>query len=124
MLADGCAVVLFHEILAHALEAGAASPLSGLAGARVAVAELDVRDDASRLDLFGGYEADDEGIRPRVVKLLDSGRLAGRLTNRALAARMGREPSNGHGRRAEPADSPLPRSANRSFRPEGRRAKR
>ncbi len=112
VLAGGCAAVLFHEILSHPLEAGAISPLSGLADARLAVAELEVRDDATRLDLFGGYECDDEGVRPRPVKLLDGGRLAARLTNRACAARMGREASNGHGRRAEPADPPLPRGSN------------
>jgi len=112
VLAGGSAVVLFHEILSHPLEAGASSPLSGLATARVAVAELHVRDDATRLDLFGGYEADDEGVSPQPVKLLDAGRLAGRLTNRAHAARMGRDPSNGHGRRAEAADAPLPRGSN------------
>lgn len=112
VLAGGSAAVLFHEILSHPLEAGAASPLSGLADARVAVTELEVRDDATRLDLFGGYEADDEGVRPRPVKLLDAGRLAARLTTRATAARMGRAPSNGHGRRAEAADIPLPRGSN------------
>jgi len=112
VLAGGSAAVLFHEILSHPLEAGAASPLSGLADARVAVPELDVRDDADRLDLFGGYECDDEGVRPRPVKLLDAGRLAGRLTTRSTAARMGREGSNGHGRRAEAADAPLPRGSN------------
>ncbi|MGE5276378.1 MAG: metallopeptidase TldD-related protein [Acidobacteriota bacterium] len=112
VLAGGSAAVLFHEILSHPLEAGATSPLSGLADARVAVPELEVRDDAGRLDLFGGYECDDEGVRPRPVKLLDTGRLAGRLTTRSTAARMGREGSNGHGRRAEAADAPLPRGSN------------
>ena len=104
--------MLFHEILSHPLEAGAVSPLSGLADARVAVSDLEVRDDATRLDLFGGYEADDEGVRPKSVKMLDAGRLANRLTSRGLAARMGREPSNGHGRRAEAGDPPLPRGSN------------
>jgi TldD protein len=112
VLAGGCAAMLFHEILSHPLEAGAVSPLSGLADARVAVSDLEVRDDATRLDLFGGYEADDEGVHPKSVKLLDAGRLANRLTSRGLAARMGREPSNGHGRRAEAADPPLPRGSN------------
>ncbi|HEY7111639.1 MAG TPA: TldD/PmbA family protein [Thermoanaerobaculia bacterium] len=112
LLAAGCAAVLFHEILVHPLEGGAVSPLSGLSEARVAVPELEVRDDAARLDLFGGYECDDEGIRPRPVKLLDAGRIAGRLTSRDAAAPAGRDASNGHGRRAEPGDSPLPRGAN------------
>jgi predicted Zn-dependent protease len=112
VLADGCAAVLFHEILSHPLEAGAVSPLSALAEARVAVAELEVRDDATRLDLFGGYEGDDEGVRPRSVKLLDAGRLAGRLTTLSSAARERGESSNGHGRRADAGDTPLPRGAN------------
>ncbi|HKD11892.1 MAG TPA: metallopeptidase TldD-related protein [Thermoanaerobaculia bacterium] len=109
VLAGGCAALFFHEILSHPLEAGQESPLSGLEQARVSVPELDVRDDPLRLDLFGGYERDDEGTRPRGVKLLDGGRVAGRLTDRAHGARP---PSNGHARRAGPGDLPLPRGAN------------
>jgi predicted Zn-dependent protease len=106
----GTASVLFHEILSHALEAGAEeSPLSPLAAARVSVSDLEVRDDPTRLDLFGGYERDDEGSRPRPVKLLDSGRLAGKLTDRAHGGPRG---STGHGRRAGPADVPLARGSN------------
>jgi TldD protein len=109
VLAGGCAAMLFHEILSHPGEAGVDSPLSALADARVAVPDLEVRDEAGRLDLFGGYEVDDEGTQPRAVKLLDAGRLAARLTDRA---RRGRAPSSGHGRRAGPSDPPLPRGAN------------
>jgi predicted Zn-dependent protease len=112
VFAAGSAVMLFHEILTHPLEAGAVSPLSGLQEARLAVSDLDVRDDPNRLDLFGGYEIDDEGVRPRPVKLLDAGRLAGRLTSRASTERVRREASNGHGRRAEAGDPPLPRGSN------------
>jgi predicted Zn-dependent protease len=110
VLAAGCAAVLFHEILSHPLEAGAESPLSGLEQARLAPAEVEVRDDATRLDLFGGYELDDEGVLPRMVKLLDAGRFSGRLTDRAHATAG--IPSNGHARRAGPHDSPLPRGSN------------
>lgn len=109
VLAEGCAAVLFHEILSHALESEDPSPLSPLGEARLSVSDLDVRDDATRLDLFGGYEHDDEGIGPRPVKLLDTGRLAGRLTDRSRAAPGA---SNGHARRAGPADLPLVRGAN------------
>ncbi len=110
VLAAGCAAVLFHEILSHPLEAGAESPLSGLQQARLAPAEVEVRDDATRLDLFGGYEWDDEGAASRAVKLLDAGRLSGRLTDRAHATAA--TPSNGHARRAGPQDPPLPRGSN------------
>ncbi len=110
VLAAGSAAVLFHEILGHALEADAApSPLSMLKDARVAVAELDVHDDARRLDLFGGYERDDEGTSPRPVKLLHSGHLGSRLTDRAHGRAGG---STGHGRRSGPAEAPMPRCSN------------
>jgi predicted Zn-dependent protease len=109
LLAEGCAAVLFHEILSHPLEAGEASPLSVLEQAKVAIPELDVRDDPTRLELFGGYERDDEGVKPRPVKLLDAGRLAGRLLDQAHGAPTG---SNGRGRRASASDVPLPRGSN------------
>ena len=75
---------------------------------RVAVAELDVIDDPRRLDLFGGYERDDEGVAPRAVKLLHSGRVGSRLSDRFHA----RAASSGHGRRAGPAEAPMPRCSN------------
>ena len=110
LFAAGTAAFLFHEILSHALEAGAdESPLSLLSAARVSVPDLEVRDDPTRLDLFGGYERDDEGTRPRAVKLLDAGRVGGKLTDRAHADARG---SSGHGRRAGPADLPLARGSN------------
>jgi predicted Zn-dependent protease len=108
VFAGGSASVLFHEILSHPLETGD-SILAALKDARLAVPDLEARDDPERLDLFGGYERDDEGTRPRAVKLLDAGRLAGRLTDRAGAERGG---SNGHARRAEPWDPPLIRGSN------------
>jgi predicted Zn-dependent protease len=110
VLAGGCAAMFFHEVLSHPGEAGVESPLSALVDARIAAPDLDVRDEPGRLDLFGGYEFDDEGTRPRAVKLLDSGRLAGRLTDRAHRGRP--QPSTGHGRRGGPSDAPLPRGSN------------
>ncbi|HEU5250169.1 MAG TPA: metallopeptidase TldD-related protein [Thermoanaerobaculia bacterium] len=110
LLSSGTAAILFHEILSHALEADAEeSPLSRLTAARLSVSDLEVRDDPTRLDLFGGYESDDEGSRPRPVKLLDAGRLAGKLLDRAHGGPRG---STGHGRRAGPGDAPLPRGSN------------
>ena len=110
LLARGCAAVLFHEILAHPLEADAErSPLSDAGDAPLTAAELDVRDDPRRLDLFGGYERDDEGMTPRAVKLIHSGRLGSRLADRATGGRSG---STGHGRRAAASEPPQPRSAN------------
>jgi predicted Zn-dependent protease len=110
ILSGGCAAVFFHEVLGHPLEADAeASPLRGLPDARVTVSDLDVSDDPRRLDLFGGYEHDDEGTAPRSVRLVASGLLGSRLTDRAHAPAAG---STGHGRRAGPSDPPLPRGSN------------
>jgi predicted Zn-dependent protease len=110
LLAGGSAAVFFHEVLGHPLEADAeTSPLRHLPEARVSVSDLEVLDDPRRLDLFGGYERDDEGVAPRAVRLVASGRLAGRLTDRAHAAAPG---STGHGRRSGPTDAPRPRGAN------------
>jgi len=114
VLAKGCAAVLFHEILAHPLEADAersplAATMSAASAGPLAVTDLDVRDDPRRLDLFGGYERDDEGIPPRAVKLLHSGRVGGRITDRASGGRTG---STGHGRRAAASEPPQPRTSN------------
>jgi predicted Zn-dependent protease len=116
VLAAGCAAVLFHEILAHALEADAGrSPISSATEAKLTAPELDVRDDPRRLDLFGGYERDDEGIAPRSVKLIHAGRVGARISDRATAAPTAighRGGSSGHGRRAAASEPPQPRTAN------------
>jgi predicted Zn-dependent protease len=110
LLAHGSAAVLFHEIVGHALEADAElSPFAPLKDARVAVPELEVSDDARRLDLFGGYERDDEGTSPKPVRLIHAGGVGSRLTDRAHAGARG---STGHGRRSGPGESPHPRGSN------------
>ena len=110
ILAAGSAAVFFHEVLGHPLEADAeTSPLQNLPDARVAVPDLEIVDDPRRLDLFGGYENDDEGVAPRAARLVAAGRLGGRITDRAHGAAPG---STGHGRRSGAADAPRPRGAN------------
>ena len=110
VLAGGSAAVFFHEVLGHPLEADAGpSPLKNLPNARVAVTALDVADDPRRLDLFGGYEYDDEGTAPRGVKLVASGLLGGPLSDRVHGAAAG---SSGHGRRAAASEPPSPRGSN------------
>lgn len=110
VLGGGCAAIFFHEVLGHPLEADAGpSPLSGLPDARVAVSALDVADDPRRLDLFGGYESDDEGTAPRSARLVAAGLLGTPLADRAHAASS---PPTGHGRRSSAADPPRPRGSN------------
>jgi len=110
VLAGGSAAVFFHEALGHPLEADAGpSPLKNLPNARVAATALDVADDPRRLDLFGGYEFDDEGTAPRGARLVTSGLLGGPLSDRAHGASSG---SSGHGRRAAASEPPSPRGSN------------
>src|SRR5262249_35697417 len=105
VLARGCAAVLFHEILAHALEGDAdRSPLSSAPPGPLTAVELDVRDDPRRLDLFGGYEHDDEGVAPRAVKLVHSGRTGPRLRPGGGAAGLGGPRRRGGGIRAAAAE--------------------
>lgn len=110
-LGGGCAAIFFHEVLGHPLEAGAGrSPLSALPAARVAVTALDVADDPRRLDLFGGYESDDEATPPRSARLVAAGLLGAPLSDRARA--VAGAAASGHGRRASASDLPRPRGAN------------
>ena len=110
VLANGSAAVFFHEILAHSLEADAErSPLTAASGSPLCPSEVDARDDPRRLDLFGGYERDDEGIAPRAVKLIQSGRVGSRIADLGSGGRTG---STGHGRRSSASEPPQPRSAN------------
>lgn len=110
VLGGGCAAIFFHEVLGHPLEADAGpSPLRGLPEARVASPALDVADDPRRLDLFGGYESDDEGTTPRSARLVAAGLLGSPLADRAHTAAG---VPTGHGRRATASDPPRPRGSN------------
>jgi predicted Zn-dependent protease len=118
LFADGSAAYFFHEVLAHPLEADAISSiLHPLAGARLAPREIEVVDDPLRLDLFGGYAHDDEGLPARSVRLLDAGEVGHLLRSRA--EEKGLRLPGGHGRRAGVMTLPRPRSANVVISPGG-----
>jgi PmbA/TldA metallopeptidase C-terminal domain len=118
LFADGSAAYFFHEALTHPLEADAISSiLHPLAGARLAPREIEVLDDPLRLDLFGGYAHDDEGLPARSVRLLDAGQVGGLLRSRA--EEKGLRLPGGHGRRTGPMAPPRPRSANVVVSPGG-----
>ena len=111
LLDSGSAAFFFHEVLSHPLEADSpASKLFGLARARVAPRAIEVTDEPSRLDLFGGYPFDDEGTVARRTPLLSAGHLAGSLRDRTHADTL--HPSTGNGRRAGYSDFAAPRGAN------------
>jgi predicted Zn-dependent protease len=118
MLDNGSAAFFFHEVLSHPMEADApASRLSNLVKARLCPREIEVADEPSRLDLFGGYPVDDEGIPARRTALLSAGHLAGPLRDRLRADPL--HPSTGNGRRPSPFDHAAPRGSNLVVGPGG-----
>lgn len=108
---SGSAAFFFHEVLSHPVEADSpASRLAGLARARLAPREIEVADEPARLDLFGGYPSDDEGVPARRTPLLSAGHLAGSLRDRFHSDPL--HPPTGNGRRAGPFDHAAPRGSN------------
>jgi TldD protein len=108
---NGSAAFLFHEILSHPLEADApGSRLAQLMKARLAPREIDVADEPARLDLFGGYAADDEGTPARRTPLLSAGHLSALLRDRFHSDAL--HPSTANGRRCDPFDQAAPRGSN------------
>jgi predicted Zn-dependent protease len=106
--------VLLHELIGHLAEsdlvAVGASPLSGLMGATITAATLDIVDDPTRSDLPGSFDHDDEGVVARPVPLVESGRLCNFLCDRSGGDTLGCEP--GRGRRADWNRPPVTRQSN------------
>jgi predicted Zn-dependent protease len=118
LLDFGSAAFFFHETLSHPLEADVpVSRLGGLSKARLAHREIDVADEPSRLDLFGGYPADDEGVPAKRTPLLNAGHLAGSLRDRQRSDRL--HPPTGNGRRPGVFDHAAPRGSNIVVAPGG-----
>jgi predicted Zn-dependent protease len=108
---NGSAAFFFHEVLSHPLEAdNPASRLANLQKARVAPREVEVLDEPSRLDLFGGYPVDDEGIPARRTHLINAGHLSALIRDRVRSDAL--HPSTGNGRRASAFDHAAPRGSN------------
>lgn len=111
VLSPAAAAAFWHEAVGHPLEAEGAEATSVLArvpGALVAPRSLSVLDDPTRKELPGGYVADDEGVSGQAVTLIQEGRIAGLLTDRAT----GGAESNGHGRVSDYRRPPRPRLSN------------
>jgi TldD protein len=118
VLENGSAAFFFHEVLSHPMEADApASRLANLVKARLCPREIEVADEPSRLDLFGGYPVDDEGVPARKTALLTAGHLAGPLRDRLRSDPL--HPSTGNGRRPSPFDHAAPRGSNLVVGPGG-----
>ena len=118
MLDNGSAAFFFHEVLSHPMESDApASRLANLVKARLCPREIEVADEPARLDLFGGYPVDDEGVPARRTPLLSAGHLAGPLRDRLRADPL--HPSTGNGRRPSPFEHAAPRGSNLVVGPGG-----
>ena len=104
VLAPGLGGVVMHELVGHALEGDVAEVGSRLGSYkdRFASPLLRVMDDPSLSR--APWTIDDEGVPPRAVTLVEGGRVAGRLLDRACATG-----STGHGRRGSYLDPVLPR---------------
>lgn len=87
---------------------GSRSEWMGRVGARVFPTTVTLTDDPTRKDfqgqpLLGGYDVDDEGVRGERVTVVDHGILRNLLMSRRPGPDF--EPSNGHGRAADLADT-------------------
>ncbi|MFJ8626431.1 TldD/PmbA family protein [Kitasatospora sp. NPDC093550] len=115
VFAGATAATFVHEVCGHVLEgdllADRRSLLAGLAGAELATGALTVSDDPRIAGRWGSYTVDDEGSEAVAVTLIEAGRLAGQITCRASADRLGVR-ATGHGRRADYQRPPLPRLTN------------
>lgn len=113
LLSQSASAVLLHEACGHALEADVSSEgglcLAEKSGEYVAIPSLSVLDDPLRIDLWGGYEWDDEGTQAQRVPLIHEGRVGVSLRGVADAGMLG---SNGHGRRVSHQYPAVPRMSN------------
>jgi len=111
---DGTAGALLHELVGHLVEgdliANGRSPLTGLGGANLTEAAIDLIDDPGRTDLPGCFDCDDEGVPAKAVVLLRAGQLCGLLCDRETAEICDVPP--GRGRRADWRHPPVPRLSN------------
>ncbi|HEY4028131.1 MAG TPA: TldD/PmbA family protein [Candidatus Dormibacteraeota bacterium] len=115
IFAPGWGGVLFHEACGHLLEADLAarpgSAFGGRLGQEIASPLLTLVDDPSLAAGAAPQRFDDEGEPARPTVLVEDGRLAAYLTDRAWARRAGGS-SNGHARRLGYAHPVLPRMSN------------
>ena len=122
VLGPGVGGILFHEACGHALEGdrvlAGKSALAEKFGEQVAPDFLTLVDDPTLDGLPGSRRYDDEGWRTAPTVLIERGRVAGLLLDRATARRAGSAPT-GSARRETYRDLPLPRMTN-TFVREGR----
>jgi len=111
----GVGGVLFHEACGHLLEGDAlsrpGSPASVPYGERVASPLVTAVDDHTVPGAWGSAGVDDEAVPAQRTTLIEDGRLAAHLLDRATASKHGLT-STGNGRRASFRHLPVPRMTN------------
>lgn len=115
VLGPGVGGILFHEACGHGLEGDRAmrgrSAFAELLGEAVGPETLTLVDDPTLDGLSGSRRIDDEGWPSAPLVLIDAGRVAGLMLDRATALRARTAPT-GSARRESYRDLPLPRMTN------------
>ena len=108
--------VLFHEACGHGLEADAIAKdttvYAGRRGEQVGSELFTGVDDATLPNGWGSFDVDDEGASAQRTVLFDHGVLAGEMSDRISAFKLGLPASSGNGRRQSYASVPQPRMTN------------
>jgi TldD protein len=121
VLAAGDSGILLHEAVGHGLEADfnrkKTSNYSDRLGESVASELVTVVDDPAIAASRGSINVDDEGVLPKVHRLIEGGQLRGYLHDR-ISADWFRTRPTGSGRRESFRHEPLPRMTN-TFMEEG-----
>ncbi len=115
ILDSGQSGVMIHEAVGHPLEADGNRKRTSIMwdkmGKKVAKPIVTVYDDPTIPFYRGSLNIDDEGTITKKTILIERGKLVGYLQDRLSARIMGMKP-NGHGRRANYQNSPIPRMCN------------
>jgi TldD protein len=114
VVGSGRGMVMVHEACCHPLEADEiirGSIYGREIGSEIAAPGVTITDSPLLPGAVGSYRHDDEGVPAQSTVIVDDGRLAGFLTDRHTAARLGHA-ETGNGRRAGYGDMPLPRMSN------------
>ena len=111
--------VLIHEALGHAVEGDLIlqndSVLKGKLGEKIASDIVNIFDDASRIDGFGYYPYDVEGVKTKPNQLVKDGKLISLLNSRESATKLGMK-SSGNAR-SNISDQPIVRMSNTYMQP-------
>lgn len=120
VLSPGHSGVLVHEAVGHLLEADFIRKKTSIfcdrLGQPVASRQITIYDDPTIPGFRGSYNIDDEGTLPEKTLLVEAGMLKEFLQDKLSARLMGQR-ANGHGRREDFTNWPLPRMSNTYIAP-------